>query len=59
MSWAARTEYRKDAGSADIDRNIAATEDAAMRRFAAAAPPQRASTRESNVQARGNWESTI
>ena len=27
MSWAARTEQRKDAGCADIDGNIGATED--------------------------------
>src|SRR5439155_11293052 len=37
VSWAARTESRKDAGSV-ITGSIGATEDAARRRFAAAAP---------------------
>jgi len=36
MSWMARTESRKDAGSVNIG-NIGATEDAARRRFAAVA----------------------
>jgi hypothetical protein len=38
VSWAARTEQRKDAGRANIG-DICPTEDAAMRPFAAAAPP--------------------
>src|SRR5438067_6914371 len=37
VSWAARTESRKDAGSVNTG-SIGATEDTARRRFAAAAP---------------------
>ena len=39
MRWAARTEPRKDAGSVHSGGTMGATEDAARRRFAAAAPP--------------------
>ena len=58
MSWAARTEPRKGAGSVDIGRNIDATEDAARRRFAAEPHDKPGNTRQS-VQARGDVDATV
>jgi hypothetical protein len=59
MSWAARTERRKDAGSVDIGRTIDATEDTATRRFAAAATPPTAEPTPQDVQARVDRVSSI
>jgi len=46
-------------GAPILDECIAATEDAAMRRFPAAATPPLGDTPQPDVQARGDWESII
>jgi hypothetical protein len=59
MSWAARTEQRKDAGSADIGeyRRDRGRRDATVR---SRSPATLGGPRhKSDVQARANWESTI